>query len=486
MATIVTRVGKGSPLSFAEADANFTNLNTDKLERNGSIPMTGNLNLNSNSITNVVNFTASGTVTGGSFSGNGASLTALNATQLTTGTIPVARINGGTSAQFVRGDGAYSNALLGDLVVGSAGSTGAAGLSIGNVLNLSFAEGSGTSVANVFRQSSSAATIIANGYKYTATANGFASSTGISWAKSAIGIGVIAGGITFYADAAATVANGTDVTPTERMRLDATGLAISQGNSATQALNLYRTGSTAAYMAAGNSNTGLDGTWFGVDTAGNAVINQRAALAMIFSTSATERMRISSAGNVTINAPSSGTTLELTAIATGSSMTATDGTRTFVLAHSGGAIQFGSSSNHDVNILSNNTTRVVVGSAGNVAINAPSSGDHTVTHSVGGSQAIGYRGIPRSTTATTIALADRGKCVAVTAGITVPNSTFAAGDAVSIYNDSASAITITAGITTLRQAGTTNTGNRTLAARGMATVWFNSATEAVISGPGVS
>jgi len=35
-------------------------------------------------------------------------------------------------------------------------------------------------------------------------------------------------------------------------------------------------------------------------------------------------------------------------------------------------------------------------------------------------------------------------------------------------------------------AGTANTGNRTLAARGMATIWFNSATEAVISGAGVS
>ena len=32
MATIVTRSGKGSPLSNTEADANFTNLNTDKLE----------------------------------------------------------------------------------------------------------------------------------------------------------------------------------------------------------------------------------------------------------------------------------------------------------------------------------------------------------------------------------------------------------------------------------------------------------------------
>ena len=32
MATIVTRAGKGSQLSHTELDANFTNLNTDKIE----------------------------------------------------------------------------------------------------------------------------------------------------------------------------------------------------------------------------------------------------------------------------------------------------------------------------------------------------------------------------------------------------------------------------------------------------------------------
>lgn len=100
---------------------------------------------------------------------------------------------------------------------------------------------------------------------------------------------------------------------------------------------------------------------------------------------------------------------------------------------------------------------------------------------------IGYRSIPRSTTSGTATTADVGKVIAVSAGITIPNSTFAAGDAVSIYNDSASSVTITQGSgLTLRQAGTTNTGNRTLAARGMATVWFNSSSEAIISGAGVS
>lgn len=35
MATIVTRAGKGSALTFAEGDANFVNLNDDKLEASG-------------------------------------------------------------------------------------------------------------------------------------------------------------------------------------------------------------------------------------------------------------------------------------------------------------------------------------------------------------------------------------------------------------------------------------------------------------------
>jgi len=36
MSTIVTRAGKGSALSYAEVDANFTNLNTDKLQSTSS------------------------------------------------------------------------------------------------------------------------------------------------------------------------------------------------------------------------------------------------------------------------------------------------------------------------------------------------------------------------------------------------------------------------------------------------------------------
>lgn len=87
----------------------------------------------------------------------------------------------------------------------------------------------------------------------------------------------------------------------------------------------------------------------------------------------------------------------------------------------------------------------------------------------------------------TLVVGDRGSLVSVTAGVTVPASVFAAQDVVTIYNNSASSITITQGTSlTLRLVGNSSTGNRTLLLRGLATVVFISATEAVISGGGLS
>jgi hypothetical protein len=87
----------------------------------------------------------------------------------------------------------------------------------------------------------------------------------------------------------------------------------------------------------------------------------------------------------------------------------------------------------------------------------------------------------------TLVIGDRGTLVSVTSGVTVPANVFAANDVVTIYNNSAGNITITqGGSLTLRQVGTANTGNRTLAQRGLVTVVFISATEAVISGGGLT
>lgn len=100
---------------------------------------------------------------------------------------------------------------------------------------------------------------------------------------------------------------------------------------------------------------------------------------------------------------------------------------------------------------------------------------------------VGWRSVPRASYSASPGAAYSGQCMAATGGVTIPSATFAAGDAVSVYNDSGSAITLTQGSgLTLRLAGTTTTGSRNLDARGIATLWFNSPSEAIVSGSGVS
>jgi hypothetical protein len=117
MSTIVTRAGKGSPLTHTEVDNNFTNLNTDKAEDSTVVKLTGDQTIAgtktfSNTITGSITGNAgtatNGVVTTGSYadpswitslagskvsgniSGNAANVTGI-----------VAVANGGTGASTV-------------------------------------------------------------------------------------------------------------------------------------------------------------------------------------------------------------------------------------------------------------------------------------------------------------------------------------------------------------------------------------------------
>ena len=92
------------------------------------------------------------------------------------------------------------------------------------------------------------------------------------------------------------------------------------------------------------------------------------------------------------------------------------------------------------------------------------------------------------TGAYTLTANDIGELINITTGgVTVPASVFSAGDSITIYNNSASNQTITQGAgVTLRLAGTSTTGNRTLALRGIATVMCVGSNDFVISGAGLS
>ena len=120
-------------------------------------------------------------------------------------------------------------------------------------------------------------------------------------------------------------------------------------------------------------------------------------------------------------------------------------------------------------------------------IGTPTSGNLT-NCTVDGTNPIGYRDLPAVGTKTSsysLATGDVGKYVQVgTSGsITIPDATFAEGDAISIFNNTSGNITITCSITTAYIAGTdTDKATMTLATRGVATVLFISGTVCVVAG----
>ena len=83
---------------------------------------------------------------------------------------------------------------------------------------------------------------------------------------------------------------------------------------------------------------------------------------------------------------------------------------------------------------------------------------------------------------------DAGKVIFIsTGGVTINTGVFSSGDALTIVNNSGSDQTITkgGGMTIHNSADATN-ANRTLASRGMATIWFYADSNAYISGAGLS
>jgi hypothetical protein len=99
------------------------------------------------------------------------------------------------------------------------------------------------------------------------------------------------------------------------------------------------------------------------------------------------------------------------------------------------------------------------------------------------------RAVPQSgsakTSSYTLATGDVGEYIQVGTGgsVTIPDATFAAGDIVSLFNNTSGDITVTCTITTAYIGGTnTDKATVTLATRGVATILFISGTVCVITG----
>jgi hypothetical protein len=137
------------------------------------------------------------------------------------------------------------------------------------------------------------------------------------------------------------------------------------------------------------------------------------------------------------------------------------------------------------------------GVSNNAASTLTISGNFPTTLTVGASTSVtlpssgslGYLNIPQSgsakTTSYTLAVGDIGEFIEVGASgaIVVPNATFAAGDAVVIFNNTSGAITLTMSITTAYIGGTdADKATISLATRGICNVLFISGTVCVVTG----
>tara|TARA_R110002153_G_scaffold124196_1_gene270353 strand:+ start:2954 stop:3946 length:993 start_codon:yes stop_codon:yes gene_type:complete len=110
------------------------------------------------------------------------------------------------------------------------------------------------------------------------------------------------------------------------------------------------------------------------------------------------------------------------------------------------------------------------------------------TLTVDGTNSVGYLKLPPVGTKTasyTLQTSDVGKYVQIGTGgsITVPDATFAEGDAISLFNNTTGGITITCSVTTAYIAGAdADVASVTLATRGVANVLFISGTVCVVTG----
>lgn len=121
-------------------------------------------------------------------------------------------------------------------------------------------------------------------------------------------------------------------------------------------------------------------------------------------------------------------------------------------------------------------------------LGTPSSGNLN-SCTADGTNKVGYRNIPpvgAKTSSYTLTAADVGEFVELGSGgsIVVPASVFAAGDAISIFNNTSASISCTcSAVTTVYKGGTdADISSFSVTTRGVATILFITATTAVVTG----
>lgn len=284
-----------------------------------------------------------------------------------------------------------------------------------------------------------------------------------------------------------------------------TGVLVVTGDAAIE-VGGARTGSGPAYIDLhavastdfeariiryAGANGGMDIINLGT---GGITVSAEGAGDVVVKTNATERMRVVNNGNVGIGTSSPGSKLDVT----GGSITLGTNNNGYYWRDTGGSQPFIICQN-DNNIVFYSTDAtggaravfsvVARNSTSPFSINLPLQFTNTIADtSSTDPSAPGFRGMPQNaqTGAYTLALTDSGKHISnTTGGFVIPANgsvAFPVGSTIVLFNNSASTQSVSITTDTLRQAGTTNTGTRTLAAYGLATCVKVASTTWVISG----
>ena len=175
---------------------------------------------------------------------------------------------------------------------------------------------------------------------------------------------------------------------------------------------------------------------------------------------------------------------------------AAGGNHSYIFNHGAGVLKIGSDTQFLIGKTSN-ATYIEANPDGDVKLYhnnssklATTSTGVTVTGSVTDDKG-NLRSIPKidKSSAHTLVATDAGKAIRIsTGGITINESVMSAGDAVTIINNSGSNQTLTEGSGSMVLYNTADgtTGSRTLAGRGMCTLYWATASNAYISGAGLS